>query len=414
MSEQDQGGQPQRIVITNDDLTSDPASPPPPSMDGAPAWHAAPVQSADPIQWAVAQPVAPSNPWVGAPPGAAPPASLPGQFAGEQLPGLGAGPSPLPVGYAQTTGAMTWNTFLNKLGSNAIISGLTAGAVGGFIGWVLSELIDSPNNTNPFTSRLNLDWEAALWVMIFAIALGFVLMGWEGFTSGSPQKMLREGGIGAAIGAGAGLVGGFVAQVVYGQIVNPFSNSGIEILIRGLGWGIFGALVGLGLGIRHGARSIVNGLLGGAAGGFVAGVVFQALGQSGSFGGGGRLRMIGLTVTGVGVGTGIGLVTRVRRDAWLLFSGGPMRGKEFILQGTQTRVGSDYRCDIVLVKDAAVAPFHAVFMRYPNGVVALSAQSFAPVAVNGTATTGAQLRSGDTVVIGSSVLTYEQRGVATM
>jgi hypothetical protein len=308
---------------------------------------------------------------------------------------------------------MTWDTFLTKLGSNAIISGLTAGAVGGFVGWVLSEIIDDPDNSTAMTP-LGKDWAAAFWVMIFAIVLGFVLMGWEGFTSRSPQKMLREGGIGAAIGAGAGFIGGFLAQVIYGQIVNPLSNSGIEILVRGLGWAIFGALVGLGLGIRGGPKATVNGLLGGAAGGFVAGVVFQILGQNGGFGGGSGLRMIGLTVTGIGIGTGIGLVTRARRDAWLLFSGGPMRGKEFILQSTQTRVGSDYRCDIVLVKDPSVAPFHASFARYPNGVVTVSAQTAAPVVVNGTATTGAQLRSGDTVVIGSSFVTYEQRAASAM
>ena len=60
---------------------------------------------------------------------------------------------------------------------------------------------------------------------------------------------------------------------------------------------------------------------------------------------------------------------RARRDAWLLFSDGPMRGKEFILQATQPRVGSDYRCDIVLVKDPSVAPVQAAFVRIPNGTV---------------------------------------------
>jgi hypothetical protein len=304
---------------------------------------------------------------------------------------------------------MTWGMFLTKLGSNAVVSGLVAGAVGGFIGWAVAEIFDSPNSWAP-TSLVALDWDSAIYVMIFAAFVGFVLMGWEGFTSRSPQKMLREGGIGAGIGLVAGLAGGFLAQWMFSQFVNPTSGTGVQLLVRGGAWAIFGAMVGLGLGVRHGVKSTVNGLLGGAAGGFLAGIIFQQLTENAVSGGGGQ-RMLGFTITGIGIGLGIGLVTRARRDAWLLFSGGPMRGKEFILQAAQTSVGSDYRCDIVLVKDAAVAPFHATFVRYPNGAVAVSPQTGAPVVVNGMATGGGQLRSGDTVVIGSSVLTYEQRAM---
>ena len=207
----------------------------------------------------------------------------PGSTSGDCLPSLGSSPRPLTVGIGSTfTGTPTGETHdqvLTKLGSNVVVSGLVAGAIGGFLGWVLSETIDSPDR---FTigSALHIDWKAALWVMTFAIALGFVLMGWEGFTSRSPQKMLREGGIGAALGLGAGLVGGFVAQAIYGALVDPFSASGVGVLIRGVGWAIFGTLVGLGLGFRGGRKSVVNGLIGGAAGGFVAGAIFQLLSRT--------------------------------------------------------------------------------------------------------------------------------------
>ena len=392
--------QQERIVISNEDLASDfvvpPASTPPPAAAAQPA----PGTAAPTVPFADSWPSAPPPPAMTTPPG---------QLPGEQLPGLRGGaplpPLPHSVNYASAPGTLTWDQFLTKLGSNAVISGLTAGALGGFAGWAISEILDSPDRWFP-QSRLQLDWDSAFWVMIFAIVLGFVLMGWEGFTSRSTPKMFREGGIGAAIGLGAGLVGGFVSQAIYAQL---FSSSGVNILVRGLGWAIFGALVGLGLGVRHGPKSTVNGLLGGAGGGFVAGAVFQILGENGGTGGGGGLRMVGLTLTGIGIGLGIGVVTRARRDAWLLFSDGPMRGKEFILQATQTRVGSDYRCDIVLVKDPSVAPVQAAFVRQPNGTVAVTPQSAAPVVVNGIPSAGSQLRSGDTIVIGSSVLTYEQR-----
>jgi hypothetical protein len=332
------------------------------------------------------------------------------------LPGLGAPPQPTQfgsghAGFNQPAG--TWagvnsTQFLTKLGSNAIISGLIAGAIGGAVGDIFGEIFASPNGFIFGFSTGGIDASAAVWVMVFATVLGFVLMGWEGFTSRSPAKMFREGGIGAAIGLGAGFIGGFIAQAIYGAIV-PHLTSMSELLpVRGLGWAVLGALVGLGLGIRGGGRSTVNGLIGGAVGGFLAGIVFQWL-TNNEQGSGTVPRFLGLTVTGIGIGLGVGLVTRVRRDAWLLFTGGPMQGKEFILQSAQTQIGSDYRCDIVLVKDPAVYPLHALLLRQPDGSMAVSPQSGAQVVVNGIATAGGRLNSGDSLVIGSSVLSYVQR-----
>jgi len=379
----------ERIVISSEDLENRPLHAPPPPPPPAPTWPTA-------------------QPPVGPPPG---------EFPMSQIPGLGAPLPPLQQpGYSYSgpsTGTLTWDQVLNKVSSNSVIAGLTAGALGGFLGWVFSEVIDSPSRIGFFESSIQLDWDAAFWVMIYAIVLAFVLMGWEGFTSRSTPKMFREGGIGAAIGLGAGLISGFVAQAIYGALISPSTGTGILILIRGFGWAIFGGLVGLGLGIRCGAKATLNGLLGGAAGGFVGGAAFQILGESGG-GGGTGLRFVGLTITGIGIGLGIGLVSHVRRDAWLLFSGGPMQGKQFILQTAETSVGSDYRCDIVLVKDPSVAPVHAVFLRQPNGVVAVMPRSATPVLVNGVPSAGIQLRSGDAVTIGASAMTYEQRSVAAM
>ena len=85
-----------------------------------------------------------------------------------------------------------------------------------------------------------------------------------------------------------------------------------------------------------------------------------------------------------------------------------MLGKEFILQRSETRVGSDYHCDIVLVKDPTVAPVHALFKRALDSSVALFPQGGA-VTVNGQPTAGGLIRSGDSIGIGSTILSYEQR-----
>ncbi len=344
---------PARIVISTEDLNTEPP------------------RAAPPYQ--VPQGI-PNSAWPSRPPPPPPPPPT------ERLPGLGPNQSPLNVPYGYQTGgypgakAMTFDQVLTKAGSNIILSGLIAGGLGGFIGWVFSEVISNPDSWSP-QSKVQLDVDTGLWFMLFGLFLGFVLMGWDGLTSRSPQKMFVDGGIGAAVGIGAGFISGFAAQALYVQLV---SSGAVNILVRGLGWAILGALMGLGLGIRRGPKGILNGVLGGVGGGFVAGALFQILGEQ-STGGSVGPRAIGLTLTGIGIGLGIGLVTRATRDAWIKsFSGGPMQGKEFILQSTQTRIGSDYRCDMVLVKDQQVAPVHAMFVRNPDGTASVIAQSPAP------------------------------------
>jgi hypothetical protein len=392
-----------RIVISNDDLDT-PAPLPAVNPPGQPSYAPPPAPPPPPPP--------PAAPWQQPMPNPYPqnPAHQ------EGLPGLGPSPTPLNVGYGfpkpgfSGGKTMTFDEVLTKAGSNSIVSGLLAGGIGGFIGWIFLEIFTNPDGL--FESKLSADAHTGITIMLFAIFLGFVLLGWEGLTSRSPEKMFIEGGIGAGIGVVAGFLGGFVAQALYGALLSDNPTNPVNILVRGLAWAILGSLVGLGLGIRGGAKTILNGLLGGAGGGFIAGAIFQILNLYVIRSGDWSLRMVGFTVTGIGIGLGIGLVTRVRRDAWIVFSGGPMRGKEFILQAAETRIGSDYHCDMVLVKDQSVAPVHALFVRQANGTTSVVPQSQAPIFVNGAPTQGALLRSGDSVAIGASTLSYQERAAA--
>ena len=237
----------------------------------------------------------------------------------------------------------------------------------------MAEVLHNPSRTGA-TTESALRVSSAIWVAIVGAVLGFTLSAWDGFTSSSPRKGLHDGGIGAAIGAGAGFVGGYVAQALYADMlkdVTSYDELKRQLYVaRTVGWAIFGLILGLGLGLRGGGRKIVNGLIGGTVGGAVGGLLFQALANaSDSSDSGFTLRLVGLTLTGVGIGLGVGLVERIRRDAWLLISGGPMAGKEFILYKPQTIIGADYRSDIVLVKDPQVAPQHLVLERQGANVV---------------------------------------------
>jgi hypothetical protein len=336
-----------------------------------------------------------------------------GAFPGPgALPGLGPQPVPMQIAVPDSGGV------LSRLGANTVMSGLTSGAVGGLIGFFFAETIKNPSAISAQTSG-GLDAQTALWVMIFGILVGALLLAWDGITSSSWQKALNEGAIGALIGALAGFLGGFISQALYSKMFDHAVNTattlnglkGDLIVSRVVGWSVFGLLLGAGIGLRGGRRRLLNGLIGGVAGAAAGGLVFQLIGNSSTSSDGFWPRLIGLTATGIGIGLAVGLVERARRDSWVRIVAGPMAGKEFILYKDQTTLGRDYRCDIVLAKDPAAMPVHATFVRDQSGNVSVLPGPGATIAVNGLTSAGGRLRSSDTITVGSSTLAYSERVV---
>lgn len=297
-----------------------------------------------------------------------------------------------------------------KLGANSVVSGLLGGGVGGLLGAIVSELIYSPDDRSAITDS-EIRFQTGVWVMIVGAVIGFVLLAWDGLTSGSPQKARRDGFFGAVAGGIAGFVGGYIAQIIFSDMLEDVTFDELEnkaILARVIAWAVFGALLGIGLGIKGGQKKIVNGLIGGLLGGGVGGLLFQLLANSDDTGDSGtQLRIVGLVCTGVGIGLGIGLVERARRDSWLTITSGPMAGKEFILYNASTLIGSDYRCHIVLVRDPSVAAQHLSF-DLAGGAASVRAMG-GQVLVNGQTVQQQRLRNGDTVTVGASVLSYHER-----
>jgi len=302
---------------------------------------------------------------------------------------------------------------LSSMGNNSLITGLVAGAIGGGIGAVLAEMLHGPDNfTSSSESSMRMD--SGIWVLIVGACIGFVLAAWPAITSQAWPKAWRDGGFGALAGAVAGFIGGYVAQMLFTSMLRnlDYSASESEIqnkvrLARMLAWGLFGAATGLGLGLRDGSKKAINGLLGGAIGGALGGLIFEQLEISGSSSSGFQVRVFGIVATGVGIGLGIGVVDRLRRDAWLKLTTGPLRGREVILFKEVTTLGGDSRCDLVLANDPTVSGQHASFRRSGSTT---TVTPMAPVTVNGSEISGPQpLSSGDLVQVGSTSITYEER-----
>ncbi len=252
-------------------------------------------------------------------------------------------------------------------------------------------------------------------VTVFGAGLGFVLMAWDGFTSGSWERALRDGGVGAAIGAVSGFIGGQVAEALFDALLKgAHGTDGVELRLRvgrAVAWAIFGGALGGALGFRGGSKQIVNGMIGGLLGGAVGGLIFEQVELSSDGGSGATVRLLGFTATGIGISLGIGIVERLRRDAWLVVTGGPLAGKEFILYKPTTTVGSGYKSDIVLAKDSQVVASHATFIRESQVTTVRSAPG-AGLGVNGDWVVDRRLRDGDVVTVGMSTLEYQERAQA--
>lgn len=195
-----------------------------------------------------------------------------------------------------------------------------AGAVGGFLGFVLSERAIRLVARTGDTSYLALLLPIAVWGAVVAATLGLVLLVTERHLSGRPWFSidLAWAPAGSAL---LGALGGGAAQTFfwYGQtwladpvkamlpawIATRFSFV-LLVFFRSVGWMLLGAGTGLMLGLA--TRSVtqsVRGAMGGAAGGFLGGALFDTVCVGIRFGqndDGWIARMVGLVLTGAAIG----------------------------------------------------------------------------------------------------------------
>jgi len=201
--------------------------------------------------------------------------------------------------------------------------------------------------------------------------------------------------------------------------MDSFSAIIPQIVVRAFAWSLVGLFIGLGQGtMMRASQKIINGLIGGAIGGFLGGLLFDPI--SLIFGGilasltgevsGWLSRLVGMSVLGLCTGAAIGMVEEVRKEDWLTIVAGPLKGKQFIIYRSPTIIGSSPKADISLMKDPQVAAEHARIDREGNRCMLMD-MGVGRTAVNDRLVTRKQLRDGDYVTIGQTVLRYETRTV---
>lgn len=296
---------------------------------------------------------------------------------------------------------------------------LLAALAGITLGWAVCE-ITKFGLWRP-TSTLGLDFTTAAYTAGVGLFFAVVYAGWEDILGRSGEGLGLAIRRAAPVAVVSAFAAGFIAQIVYhhfvvqilksftlGDLVNISSNVKLY-LARALAWGLFG--VGMGVAVAGGVRAkMVNGIIGGGIGGALGGLAFHW--ASFNITSGAAARLVGLAVIGVCIGLAIGFVERARREAWLHIASGPMVGKEFIIYTSECTVGSSPKCDVTLIKDASVHPFHARIMsvRDPGRQRRdLDAYDGCSVTVNGVPVAHHRLRSGDTIGIGGTALAYSER-----
>jgi hypothetical protein len=223
------------------------------------------------------------------------------------------------------------------------------GAIGGLIGWQVSNLIGLS-----FTSNIYLG-DAVIGALV-GLSIGLCIGISEGLLTRNPIQALKAGGLGGLLGLAAGAIGLPVSEFL-------FQTLGAGLIGRALGWGLFGLLLGAAEGIV-GRSQAWKGMLGGLLGGAAGGAILEML--QGRLSGGTIGKAIGLLLLGACVGAFISLIVVLLSKAWLQVTSGKMKGTEYILdkfmraRGPSIAIGSSSLKSEIVLPDPDIAPQHAM------------------------------------------------------
>jgi hypothetical protein len=272
------------------------------------------------------------------------------------------------------------------------------GAMGGLLGWRLTDLGNLLNQPNIYLADL-------LWDAVLGLSIGFMIGLAEGIFSRSIFRGLRAAAISGMIGLLAGAIalplGEFVFQIVGGKIYG-----------RALGWAIFGALVGLADGVTGGSqmwKGALGGLIGGAIGGALLELVFYQL-RDPLLG-----KVLGLMVLGTLVGIFTALIVVALSRAWLEVRSGKLQGTEFILDkfmGEKSHaaiLGSNVMKSDIAIPDPDVAPQHARLNGAGNYFTLQDMSVGKGTFVNGRKVEKHRLKNRETIRIGGTEIVYHEK-----
>jgi hypothetical protein len=261
-----------------------------------------------------------------------------------------------------------------------------------------------------------------MWLgMFIALGLGLVDALWN-LSIWQIHLIIMRVGVAVMVGCVAGLLGGFIGQLLYGLLKLK--------VFHVFGWTITGFLVGTSVGIFEvlasivqqqnysgSVRKLIKGMIGGTAGGLLGGIlslvlhtgfelVFSSKEQSSLWSPSGW----GFVALGMCIGLLIGLAQVMLKEAWVKIETGRRAGREMILTRERTTIGRAEVCDIGLFGDNQIEKLHAIIFQAGNGYYVEDERTPAGTFVNEAPVQGRMLlKSGDRIRVGSNVLCFRER-----
>jgi hypothetical protein len=271
------------------------------------------------------------------------------------------------------------------------------GAIGGLIGWQMSDYLGLSFITNLYLS------EAVVGALI-GFVIGLFIGITEGLLTQNFVQALRAGLFSALLGLIAGAIGLPLSEFLFQAV-------GAGLLGRALGWGVFGLLLGLAEGVV-GKSQAWKGMLGGLIGGVLGGALLESAPTwlSNPLTG----KAAGLVLLGASVSAFISLIVVLLSRAWLEVSSGKLKGTEFILDkfmkagGPAIAIGSSALKSEIVLPDPDIAPQHAMLtgdgMRF-----SLKDMSLAGTYINGKKIERTQLSNGQKIRMGNTEMIYHEK-----
>lgn len=271
------------------------------------------------------------------------------------------------------------------------------GAIGGLIGWQVSNLLGLSFIPNIYLS------EAVVGALV-GLSIGLLIGIAEGVLTLNLVQAAKSGGLSGLLGLVAGAIGLPLSEWL-------FQSVGAGIIGRALGWAVFGLLIGLaeGMGGRSQAwKGMLGGLLGGALGGFLL-EGMQNLLKASITG-----KAIGLVLLGASVGAFISLIVVLLSRAWLEVKSGKLKGTEFILdkfmraKGPAIAIGSSPLKSEIVLPDPDIAPQHAM-LTGDGAHFTIKDMSLTGTMINNRSIERAQLTNHSTIRMGNTEMVYHEK-----
>lgn len=300
-------------------------------------------------------------------------------------------------------------------------------------GRLVAVAIRPTDRAEPFGQREQETWPLIVLFPLTAALIALFLLLAEGISTRNWVRMFERALLGSFLAALFATLA-FLPAAIFLKIAESFIESagreahdkiyvtvkdlsGTDFIFfsacRSAAWACIGTGLGIGMNLVRSTRTqLRNSVIGGALGGALGGVFFDPIVRWGSdswFAGGDMSRLIGLIAVGASIGVFVALIERLGREAWLRVRTGPLAGKSFILYKTPTVVGSAPQSDVYLFKDAEIDASHASIHRVGTNYEIEDMSSRTGTRVGGSAVRRRRLVSGDQIVLGSTILDFEER-----